>query len=82
MTLTEDGKNTEEKKTEQREEVLRTYEIWLREREKNPRFVRRKPVRHSLPPARTRDNFEKSLAKMMTKDDSMQNETWVIADKL
>ena len=30
----------------------------------------------------TRDNFEKSLAKMMAKDDSMQNETWVIADKL
>ena len=30
----------------------------------------------------TWDNFKKSLVKMMAKDDSMQNETWVIADKL
>ena len=49
---------------------------------KNLRCVRRKPARHSFAARETRDILKKSLAKMMARDGSLQNETWVIANKL
>ena len=76
VKLTEDAK-----KTQEREGVLRTYEMWLREREKDE-VCETEGRRAQFVAREARDNFEKSLAKMTAKDDSKQDETGVIADKL
>ena len=81
VTLTTEAKKNQEKKAERKGELLKSYEAWVGSRE--TWAACREEARRAEDAAReAREAFEKHFAKLLEKDDMLEEETRMIADKM
>ena len=81
VTLTAAAKENQEQRAERKGKVLKSFEVWVRSREKSA-LCKEEGRRAEDAALEARETFEKNFAKMLEKDDVLEEETTMIADKM